>query len=172
MAQFLDSTPTPPREETSPKDTSPDIIGKLRGMIQEISRDEDYDVEKIEDGFIMDIPVLYKSEECESDTCEEVRRQFVYITANRKSGDGEDMYQVFTICAPEDERFYKSALLLNMNLPFGAIAISQVEGKSYFVLVDTYLVSDVSTKEMELSILSLAKAGDRIEKILVGDDLS
>lgn len=149
-----------------------DMILKLKGMIEEISADEDYDVETIDDGFIMDIPVLYRPEESETDECEEVRRQFVYITANRKSGDGEEMYQVFTICAPEDERFYKSALLLNMNLPFGAIAVSEVEGKSYFVLVDTYLVTDVTTKELELSILSLAKAGDRIEKILVGDDVS
>lgn len=146
------------------------VLVKLRKMIDEISEGKDYEIEEIEGGVIVDIPVVYKPED--SEEAEEVRRQYVYVTANRKSGHGEDMYQVFTICAPEDERFYKSALLLNMNLPFGAIAISEVEDKNYFVLVDTYLVSDVSTKELEMSILSLAKAGDRIEKILVGDDLS
>jgi len=145
---------------------------RLKKMIEEISKGQDYELEEIEDGFILDIPVIYRSDEGDKSQGEEVRRQFVYITANRKSSEGEDMYQVFTICAPEDERFYRSALLLNMNLPFGAIAISEVEGKNYFVLVDTYLVNDVTQKELEMSILTLAKAGDRIEKILVGDDVS
>jgi hypothetical protein len=144
---------------------------KLGEMVKEIALNRKYHLEEIENGYVVDVPVLYSPEECESGEAE-TRQQFVYLTANRTNEEGEQLFQIFTICAPEDERFYKSAMLLNMNLPFGAFAIAEVEGVNYFVLVDTYHVKEVSIGEMEKSIMTLANAGDRMERMLIGDDIS
>ncbi|MFP4496706.1 MAG: hypothetical protein ACLFQV_00740 [Vulcanimicrobiota bacterium] len=149
--------------------TETKILDKLKKIVDLIVSNKDIFVEKIENGFALDIPVVYELSTEEGQA--EMRRQFVYITATRESHEGDEMYQIFTICAPEDERFYSSALMLNMNLPFGAIAISEVEGKNYFVLVDTYLAKNCTTSEIEKSVLTLAEAGDRMEKMLVGLDL-
>lgn len=145
-------------------------LEKLKQLVEEFNRENNYNVQKLENGYVIDIPLEYESLGEEEE--EEKRAQFVYVTANRESYERDDVIQVFTVCAPENERFYKSALLLNMNLPFGAIAISEVEGKNHFVIVDTYLVSEVTAAELEKSILSLAKAGDQMEKVMISQDVS
>ena len=149
-----------------------EIISKnlalLTRMIDQITANKNITVVKIRDGFVLDIPITYRPDEGRRD-CN--RKQFVYVTTNRESPDGGDLFQVFTICAPDEERFYRSALILNMNIPFGAIAISNVDGINYFVLVDTYLVEEVSVHELEASIHTLACCGDRIEEVLIGVDL-
>ncbi len=139
-------------------------LEKLKDVIYKIVEGKDIPVEEIEGGFVLDVPVEYEDEP--------LRRQFVYVTSNRETTQGEEVYQVFTICAPEDERFYKSALMLNMTLPFGAIALAEVEGKNHFVIVDTYLAKDVTQAELENSIITLAEAGDKMEKVMIGEDVS
>ena len=170
---------------------------RMKELVEQFCKEKNIEISTFEDGFILDIPVDYMTyvtgsvdedmdsttraiqgappavERClekPADTYIEQRRQFVYLTANRKGLDEEDIIQVFTICAPEEERFYKSALLLNMNLPFGAFAVSQVEGQNYFVIVDTYLAQSVTYEELALSIMCLAKSGDKMEKMLMGED--
>ncbi|MCD4784254.1 MAG: YbjN domain-containing protein [Candidatus Eremiobacteraeota bacterium] len=168
---------------------------KLTEIVQEFAGKNQYEISEIDDGFVLDIPVEYEVFEDEEDIIDDLdsletelpmdieipdnikskiehRRQFVYVTGYHKGPDNEDMFQVFTVCAPDDERFYKSALLLNMNLPFGAIALSNVEGETYFVLVDTYLAESVTAEELNASISTLARAGDKMERMLIGDDLA
>lgn len=171
-----------------------DSLEKLRDLLEGFFNDENVQVTEIEDGFVLDIPVEYDKfpdeeidEDLDSVTHDEIfeeelekedlsitesRKQYVYVTVNRKGLQDEEIIQVFTICAPEEEDFYQSALMLNMTLPFGAIAISKVDDKNYFVLVDTYLVGSVTKKEMAISIMSLAKAGDKMERFLVGEDVA
>jgi hypothetical protein len=175
------------------EDTKFDPMKRMKILAEQFCAAKNAELSSFDDGFILDVPVEYMTyvtgqcdedldtatqgihgaetgEKKEADTFIEQRRQFVYLTANRKGLDDEDIIQVFTICAPEEERFYKSALLLNMNLPFGAFAVSQVEGENYFVMVDTYLAESVTYEELALSIISLAKSGDKMEKMLVGED--
>lgn len=147
-------------------------LKELKALIDQFEILKDYDIQEIDGGFVVDLPVVYDLLDENEEAVEEVRRQFVYLTANRTSTEGDPIFQVFTICAPEDEQFYKSALLLNMNMPFGAVAISEIEGENHFVLIDTYLVDSVTPKELEASAIALARAGDRMEKILVGEDIS
>ena len=177
-------------------DTNADkYFQKLSEIVNKIAEDNQYEISEIEDGFVLDIPVEYEVFEADEELIEdfdsieadqpedikipdnvklkiEHRRQYVYITGYHKGPDNEDLIQVFTVCAPDDERFYKSALLLNMNLPFGAIALSNVDGETYFVLVDTYLAESVTFKELSASITTLARAGDKMERMLVGEDLA
>lgn len=176
------------------KDQSFDAMAKLRAVLENFVSERKIPIEEIEGGYVLDIPVEYDKfpdekidEDLDTLTYDNVmktnlppgvpydmekRKQYVYVTANRKGLQGEELYQIFTICAPENESFYRSALLTNMNLPFGAIALSEVEGENYFVLVDTYLAESVSEKELLISIMTLAKAGDKMEKLLIGLDIS
>lgn len=165
-----------------------DALTRIKNILYPFCAEKQIEISEIESGFVLDVPVEYEilvegqydkdldsvTEEVKptSQTASETRKQFVYVTLNRKGLENEDILQIFTICAPEEERFYKSALLLNMNLPFGAFAISQVEDQNYFVLVDTYLVDSITEKELLTSIMALAKSGDKLEKMLVGEDLA
>jgi len=164
---------------------------KLKKILEEVTKYGGIELSEIESGFALDIPVNYEIfpdrkevliEESYSalaekkdgtklpDSIIEQRRQFVYIAVELGPND-EFIYQVFTLCGPENEKFYKSALLMNMSLPFGAFAISKVEGVEHFVLVDTYLVDTIAPEELSMSILSIARAGDRMEKLLFEEDL-
>ncbi len=172
-----------------------DPMERLRDFVESFSEKRGIDVTEIDGGFVLDIPIEYEilegsgeniiedfDEFCRSkkqdnpniiiESIIERRGQYVYVTADHRGPLQEYIYQVFTICGPEDERFYRSALMINMNLPFGAFAISQIEGKSSYVLVDTYLAEKVSDEELEQSIISVARAGDRTEKLLVGEDIA
>lgn len=172
-----------------------DPMERLRSFVDNYSKVKGIEVTEIDGGFVLDIPIEYEilegsgeniiedfEEFCLSkkqdnpnisiETIIERRGQYVYVTADHRGPLQEHIFQVFTICGPEDERFYRSALMINMNLPFGAFALSQIEGKSSYVLVDTYLAEKVSDEELEQSIISVARAGDRTEKMLVGEDIA
>lgn len=172
-----------------------DPLERLGLFAKKYSEKYGVDVTSIDGGFVLDIPIEFEilegsgeniiedfEEFCRCrkqdnpnisiESIIERRGQYVYITADHRGPLQEHIYQIFTICGPEDEKFYRSALMINMNLPFGAFAVSQIEGKSSFVLVDTYLAEKVSDEELEQSIISVARAGDRTEKLLVGDDIS
>ncbi|MCE1246717.1 MAG: hypothetical protein LWY06_08745 [Firmicutes bacterium] len=167
----------------------------LLAIIREIVDDSDIEIREINRGYALDIPVEYP---CTCGDCPkgvEIRHQFVFVTYGRKTPGGRDIYQIFTICAPETKDFYRSALMLNMNLPFGAFAVADVEfatellsrdlqympagtvpvtevdERKYFVMVDTYCVDMVTVDQMRASIMTAARAGDRLEKLMVGEDL-
>lgn len=164
-------------------------------IVREIVDDTDIEIREINRGYVLDVPVEY---ECNCGKCPsgiETRHQFVFVTVGRKTPGGRDIYQVFTICAPETKNFYRTALMLNMNLPFGAFALSDVEAvtdlvsrdlkylpagtvpinqideQKYFVMVDTCCVDTVSNEQLKASILTAARAGDRLERLMVGEDL-
>lgn len=164
---------------------------KLKELIDRIIPGTRIEVREMDSGYVLDVPVEFDP----FDTSKVIRRQFVFVNAGRKTPGGRDIYQVFTICSPETKKFYRNALMLNMNLPFGAFAIAEVDVKEdnssrdltampegeiplvrmkkekHFVLVDTYLISEVDVQEMAASVMTMARAGDRLEKMVVGSDL-
>jgi len=175
--------------------TLPNMKGKLKEIISQFADKRQMDVGEFEDGFVLDVPIEYESTKGEVLGEKEIRHQFIFITYNRKTPDGKDIYQIFTVCALEETRFYRNALFLNANLPFGAFAIAQVETvardlkrelvclptggvriaevtkQNCFVLVDTYLVSEADSVQMEASVVTVARAGDKLEKMLMKEDI-
>ncbi|MCD4784253.1 MAG: hypothetical protein K8T10_10580 [Candidatus Eremiobacteraeota bacterium] len=176
-------------------DTQSAMKKKLAKIISQFSEKREMNVGEIEDGFVLDIPVEYKSIAKHLLPGKEVRHQFVFVTGNRKMSNGKEIYQIFTVCAPEEDTFYRNALFLNANLTFGAFAIAdvetissdlkrevlclptgevrvaQVKKEKCFVLVDTYMVSEADAIQMEASIMTIAKAGDKLEKMLMKEDI-
>ena len=99
------------------------------------------------------------------------RKQKVFITADRRDSDGEELFQVFTICAEANPDLFAFALKLNMEIDYGAIAIKEIYGKDHLVIVDTQLVRTAQPVEIEKSVITLAEVGDDIEQILTGEDV-
>jgi hypothetical protein len=112
-----------------------------------------------EDGFELSIPLPGD------------RKQKVFITADRRDSDGEELFQIFTICAEANPALYAFALKLNMEIDYGALAIKEIYGKDHLVIVDTQLVRTAQPVEIEKSVITLAEVGDDIEQILTGEDL-
>lgn len=99
------------------------------------------------------------------------RKQKVYITSNRRDSDGEVIFQIYTICSKVQLLMYEPALRMNMDLDYGALAIKEIDGKDYLVIVDTQLAGTAQARELEKSIITIAEAGDELENILTGEDI-
>lgn len=99
------------------------------------------------------------------------RRQKVYITTDRRDSDGEDIYQIFTVCTEAAPNLFEFALRANMEMDYGAMAIKDIFGQDFLVIVDTQLVRTAQAAEIEKSALALAELGDDIEQILTGEDI-
>ncbi|MFP4497100.1 MAG: hypothetical protein ACLFQV_02720 [Vulcanimicrobiota bacterium] len=166
---------------------------KLDIMIRMLTEGVDIQSSPIENGYILDIPVKCISN---NEKPIKIRRQFVYVTYGRQSPDGEELYQVFTVCGPAQPRLYKLALQLNMEISMGALAVSKVNvmeqnlkrspqvipqgikptittgQANYFVIVDTYLVDEINIEKLKTALTSIASSGDKFEKMLVGKDIN
>lgn len=135
------------------------LMESLRALISEITADTVIEVKEMESGFELIVPLPGN------------RSQKVYVTLDRRDADGENLFQVYTICSEAMEKMYEFALRMNMELDYGALAIQDMYGRDYLVIVDTQLVRTAQPAEIEKSILTLAEVGDDLEKILTGQDI-
>jgi hypothetical protein len=101
---------------------------------------------------------------------DEGRTQQVWIDMSRKDPKGDAIVQLCTPCGEVDTSQYEAALKLNMSIPFGAIAIAELDGALCFAVVDTYLRVSVHPEDIAQSIMSLARYGDLVEKSLSDTD--
>lgn len=169
---------------------------KLELIVEYIAKEYYVNYVKISNGYVLDIPVEYIHVNSLNEEVREERRQFVYLTWGRKSPTGEDLFQVFSICGPVNENLYRSALMLNQHLTFGSYAVARVEVLTedierkfrtmprnvnikeeskdtlYFVVVDTYIAAHADVKQIRHSAFAMAKAGDKMERMLIGKDIS
>lgn len=74
--------------------------------------------------------------------------------------------QVSTPCGTAMPSQYAEALRLNMLIPFGALAIAEIDGADHLVIVDTYRRATVHPEILADAIQSLARHGDSIEQSL------
>ncbi len=131
----------------------------LEKIIKDISEGTIITYKAIENGFEIHIPLP------------DNRKQKVFVTTGRRDSDGEEIYQIFTICVKADPSLYEFALKMNMEIDYGALAITEFYGEDYLVMVDTQLVKSTQPVEIEKSIITLAEIGDDIERILTGEDI-
>ena len=77
---------------------------------------------------------------------------------------------IYSTCCPADHAYYEEVLRLNAELSHGSIAIREIDGEDYFVMVDTYPRATVDAEEIRRSVLELGYHADDLEKELTGDD--
>lgn len=135
------------------------IKDNLKILLSEFTNNTKIECKETDEGFELTVPQPGD------------RKQKVYITTDRRDSDGEDIYQIFTICTESDARLFEFALRANLEIDYGALAIKEIFGTDYLVLVNTQLVKSAQAVELEKSVLTLAEIGDDIEQIVTGKDI-
>lgn len=97
------------------------------------------------------------------------RRQKVFVepSSHRTS---ERLLLIYSLCCPAVPSYYEEALRANSEIAHGALAIREVDGVDYFVMVDAYPRGTVDPEEIRGSILEMGFRADAIEELLTGED--
>ena len=88
------------------------------------------------------------------------RKQIIYLGTGGTDSDGAPLIHVYTLCAPATPENHERALIYNMRISYGALAITEIQGQKMFVIVDALLATSISQLD-----------GDKVEKNLTGKDL-
>jgi Arc/MetJ family transcription regulator len=98
------------------------------------------------------------------------RRQVVRISLSAKDLDGEPVALVYSECGPADPAAYEYALRLNLSIPYGALALREVEGAMRLVMLNSLLRRGLTPLALRKSILAIASKADSVEQRLFGRD--
>ena len=169
---------------------------RLKEIVRQMVGDSHIKAQPMESGFVLDVPV----EEGPFGRCRidgrDMRWQRVFITFQEQKNPEDDVFRIVTLCAPGDERFYRAALLMNMDLTMGGFCLSNkthenkgkdgqayrlpqastapgdIDRESRFAMIETMLVRDATPRKVMESVKTLANVGDCFEKMMVGIDIS
>lgn len=97
------------------------------------------------------------------------RRQTLFLEPSEHSG-AEKLLLIYSVCCPADADYYEEALRLNSLVPHGALAIREIDGRSFFIMVETYPRGTVDPEEIRRSVLEVASRADDVENRLTGAD--
>lgn len=98
------------------------------------------------------------------------RRQTVFVEPSHHS-TVERLLTITSVCAKADPAYYETALRLNAEILHGALALREILGEWYFVMIDTYPRSTVDAEEIRRSVLEVAHRADAVERLLTGRDV-
>lgn len=113
---------------------------------------------KTPQGFSFDIPINNE------------RKQIVYINEQRSDIEGDPIIQIMTRCGDPKTIPLDRLLHRNMSIPYGAFAITKIEGKDSIVIVDTWLAKSIQDIELRKAVFTIAIVGDEIESKIHHED--
>lgn len=99
------------------------------------------------------------------------RTQTVFVE-NSEHGASERLLMIYSICCEARSSFYEDALRLNASVHHGGLAIRDVDGRPYFVMIDTFPRATVSGEEIRRSVLEIGTQADHVERLLTGLDVN
>ena len=94
------------------------------------------------------------------------RQHTVYCIVQPPSDKGTPLVLIYTECGPARPEIYEWALKMNAKMPFGAIALRELNGELLFVMVNSFLRDTVTPKDIQKSVSRLAKEADTLESQL------
>jgi serine/threonine-protein kinase len=97
------------------------------------------------------------------------RRQVVFAESSAH-GTAEKLLLIYSTCCDPQPAYYEHALRLNSEMSHGSVAIRELDGRSRFVVVDTYPRATVDSEEIRRSVHEVAARADGVEKLLTGLD--
>ncbi len=103
-------------------------------------------------------------------TLPEGRSQRVFIDVSSSRPRLGKLVRIYSICAPLNEGYFRRALELNADMPHGAIAIQDLDGKPHYVMIDTYPQATCDPEEIRRGVLALARWSDDVERVLTEGD--
>ncbi len=98
------------------------------------------------------------------------RGQTVYVESSDHASHHR-LLTIFSTCCPVQPHYFEQALRLNAEISHGGIAIREVDGQSFFVMVDTYPSATADVEEIRQSVFEVAKQADFVEHKLTGKDV-
>ena len=98
------------------------------------------------------------------------RRQRVFIEDHTVGPWSEHLVKIYSLCCPSCDSYFRRALELNANISHGSLAIEQIDGQSYFVMINRYPRGTCEAADIRHSILDISRWADEVEQVLTGED--
>ena len=98
------------------------------------------------------------------------RQQVVFIEPSQHAA-ADRLLTITSICAKADPEYYETALRLNSEILHGGLALREIDGELWFVMLDNYPRSTVDAEEIRRSTLEVAHRADSVERLLTGADV-
>ena len=99
------------------------------------------------------------------------RAQNVSVYFGARDKDGTGFIAVYTQCGKASPKYYEWALRQNAKLPLGGIALRNIHGEPWFVMINKHLARTADVDELRETVLELARKADAMEKALTGTDV-
>ena len=99
------------------------------------------------------------------------RAQTVYVE-NSDHAAGDRLLMIYSICCEARPDFFEDALRLNAVMHHGGLSIRDIDGRPFFVMVDTYPRITVSGEDIRRSAIELGSRADAVEQLLTGKDVN
>ncbi|MDA1054686.1 MAG: protein kinase [Planctomycetota bacterium] len=97
------------------------------------------------------------------------RSQTVFIENSHH--DIEDRLLLFySVCCVAQPTYFEKSLRLNSEMLHGCLAIRDIDGKPYFVVLNTYPRATVDPEEIKQTVMEVARIADQVEEQLTGQD--
>lgn len=97
------------------------------------------------------------------------RQQTVYVEPS-DHGIDDRLLLFYSICCKAQSGYYEQALRMNSDMLHGSLALREINGEPYFVVVDTYPRATVDPEEIRRTVLEMARQADDVEHELTGLD--
>lgn len=98
------------------------------------------------------------------------RSQRVFVEETDCGPWSEQLLKIYSVCCPVDETYYRRALELNAHICHGSLAIEELDGQPFFVMVNSYPRSTCDREEIHHSVRDIAGWADKVEQALTGQD--
>ena len=95
--------------------------------------------------------------------------QDVDVNLALKDHEGAPIVVVFANCGPASPEHYEYALIRNLRMPYGAMAVRKGKSGAQFVMFNTLLREDMSPLELRKSILAIAERAALVQRELEAD---
>lgn len=136
-------------------------IQSLKSMAYDLVKSGERDVSEHGDGFKVQVTLPRKN-----------RKQTVYIDPYQRR-DGVKLVRIYTFCGEPTDQAYRWALRTNTKLAQGYLSVLEGDdGKEHLALMNVYIESELTDKELKASVKEVSYYGDWIEeKFSQGDEL-
>ena len=94
----------------------------------------------------------------------EGRSQHVRVILGGRDPEGQEIVAVYSKCAPASAVSYEWALRLNSQLPYGALALEEIDGEEALVMLHTHLREGLDPAELRKSVVHIGQSADRLER--------
>jgi hypothetical protein len=94
------------------------------------------------------------------------RRQQVTVVFGSKDQEGSDIVLAYSLCGKARPERYEAGLRYNLRMPYGALALRDIGGKPYFVMLNTILRKALTAIELRKTVVAIGERSDRARREL------